>query len=128
MTPEEAEKAKSNLTTAQKVARFTGGKPVGTGPDLIKALKISGTPDSKLAVAREALKKAWDEEKRVLDADDLIFAMEKAGMSPATLDKARTLNQSGVLRGPSHDPPIEDQIVEQAAAAAAADKKKAVAK
>ena len=121
--------ATEQKTGAEKVAEFLGGRPARGGAELVKALRLSGTPDDKLADAR-ALLAAGREAGRVPTAAEVLAAMEAegAGTSPGTLVKARAIVAGGKIRPPARAAlAVEDARLAEAPAAdgrKAADPKK----
>jgi hypothetical protein len=98
----------------EKVAAFLGEKPARTGAELVKALRLSGTPDPKLRPARDLLERGRDEGRQVTAAEALA-ALEEAQVSPGTLEKARTIVASGkIAPPPSKAPAVEDLILAEA--------------
>lgn len=97
-------------TGADRVKEFLGGRPAHNGAELVKALKLSGTPDGKLVAARAVLAAAKG--KAVPTTDEVIAALEAADVSPGTLVKARAICETGGIRPPATDgPPVEDVLL-----------------
>jgi len=99
---------------AERVQEFLGGKVPRTGAELVKALKLSGTPDEALVAARKCLADACEED-RGATAPEVLAAMEAAdedGRNEGTLSKARRLVATGKVRTPERAAvPIEEQIL-----------------
>ncbi len=84
--------------------------PIKSGPALVKALKLAGTGEAKLDVAREALKFAHAE-GRVASAGEVVAHLRACGTNPDTVAKAETLMLTGMP--PSRvapEVPIEDRL------------------
>lgn len=95
--------------TTDRIREVTGDQPVTSGAKLVKALKASGTPDAKLQPARDALRTAG----RDVPAADLVAALEAAEVSPATVEKAKSLTATGKLPTREATRPIEDAILDR---------------
>lgn len=93
------------------------------GAKLIAELVKTGTADAKLALPRHVLEFIWRSEKRRATAQELIEAMEKAGVMepylawpptpPLTLQKAIALATTGAWAGPVEvrTPHIEELLL-----------------
>lgn len=85
---------------------------VTSGVQLVVMLRDSGTGEAKLAVAREALKLAADEDRHPT-AEEVIEYMEQSGTVPdGTLEKARSIAEHGRWDVPTvkREVPIEDRF------------------
>jgi len=100
---------------AERIKAVTGDQPVTSGAKLVRVLKVSGTPDARLAAARAALLAANSD----LPASEVIAAMVAADVSPATVAKARALAATGKLPSREASRPIEDVLLDPAKADAA---------
>jgi hypothetical protein len=93
------------------------------GAELLRELAKTGTSDAKLALPRQVLSFIHRKEKRVARADELIDAMEKAGVREPfaafpqtpelTLKKAMALATTGRWDGPTEakEPTVEELIL-----------------
>lgn len=83
-----------------------------SGAELVKALKESGTGPDKLRVARGVL---VNDPKATAEA--VVKALEAAEVGEGTLEKCRSLIETGKIETPKEKAlDIEDQILETAAA------------
>lgn len=92
----------------EKVREFLKGKPARTGAQLVKALVLSGTPESKLRAARERL----SEEGTALTAEGVVTTLRDSGASEATVRKAEMIIATGTYQSVRKESrPIEDAVL-----------------
>ncbi len=87
---------------------------VTNGAELLRRLRVTGTGETKLAPARKLLTDVHRVEKgRIATSEEVIGAMEAAGVSDATLAKAREIAETGAWAGPREvrERPIEDVLL-----------------
>ena len=96
--------------TAERIRDVTGNQPVMSGAKLVKALRASGTPDTKLQPARDLFAAA---DKKDVPAAAVVQALEAAGFT-ATAAKASGIATTGQLPVREAAKPIEDLILEAA--------------
>lgn len=87
------------------------------GAELVRKLAESGTGEAKLDVARKTLVTINDQEQRLATAEEVLAAMESAGVSEGTLEKARSIIQTGKWDGVrvEKEKPVEERLLEQMA-------------
>ena len=68
--------------------------PINDGVALVRKLKESGTGEAKLAVARGALAAARDAGRRAT-SEEVLEALEAAGVNPLTIEKAWAFATAG---------------------------------
>ena len=97
--------------------------PPRNGAELVKRLADSGTPAGKLEPARAALRSVWEGEGRLAGCDEVVAALEAAGVPELTLAKARAFAETGEYTpAPSGAArPIEDELLDAAGDDADAD-------
>lgn len=87
------------------------------GAELVRKLAESGTGTAKLDVARKVLADTDEQEGRVATAEEVVTALESAGVSEGTLEKARSIIQTGKWDGVrvEKEKPVEERLLEQMA-------------
>ena len=93
---------------------------VKNGAELVKRLKATGTPDQRLAPARDVLAKVHAEQNKVANSDQVIMALEaRFGPDHMTCVKARAIAATGDWNPPVNQTPvraIEDELLGDATA------------
>lgn len=88
---------------------------IQNGAELVKRLKESGTGESKLAIARKVLADTYKFERRTATSDEILLALESAGVSESTITKARSLAETGsvpaAIEAAQQQRPIEDILL-----------------
>ena len=74
---------------------------VTNGAELVKRLKATGTPDSRLAPARAKLREVHADHGKVASADEVVAALEAAyGPTHMTVVKAKAIREAGEWKPP----------------------------